>query len=104
LSSLLNRTTRLVRVTVGLACLVASLVACIPAVATAKDALSTYADIAQYAIPGAAGAISIARKDGAGFLQLGVGAGVTYGVTEDRKNKLRFQQCPIIGIPLSWLE
>jgi membrane-associated phospholipid phosphatase len=49
--------------------------------AQAKDALSTYADIAQFAIPGTAGAISIARKDGEGFLQLGIGSGITYGVT-----------------------
>jgi membrane-associated phospholipid phosphatase len=55
--------------------------ASLPAVATAKDALSTYSDIAQYAIPGTAGAISIAKKDGTGFLQLGVGVGITYGVT-----------------------
>ena len=53
--------------------------------AAAGDALETYADIAQYAIPSVAGAISLAKRDGAGFVQLGVGTGVTFGVTRALK-------------------
>lgn len=53
--------------------------------AVANDALETYGDIAQIAIPAIGGIISIARKDVDGVIQLGVGTVVTIGVVQGLK-------------------
>lgn len=57
----------------------------IPGAARANDALELYGDIAQIAIPTFAGAVSIAKKDGAGVAQLLVGTGVTIGTVQGLK-------------------
>ena len=49
------------------------------------DALETYGDIGQFAIPGIAALISVARMDHQGVLQLGVGAAATAGTVQALK-------------------
>ena len=49
------------------------------------DGLETYGDIGQFAIPGIAALISVARKDYRGVLQLGVGTAATAGTVQGLK-------------------
>lgn len=51
-----------------------------PRASGASDALETYGDVAQLAIPGLAAVVSLVRRDTDGLIQLGVGTGLTAGV------------------------